>query len=331
MNIRRFILSGVAAASIICIPSCNKDKTKELPYLTGLPQFSLPVFGTSGEVFEFKSGGVTADDDSEVRYYWYASPIQPKKDTCDVYKLVLTDSLCTVKLTCVAFAKGYNTTSYSEEITIVNPDRDNGSIQGITMDPEKDFIFTDPRDGFEYRCTTIGSKAWFKDNLAYRKHGRPQEGCLATADIFGMLYTWEEAMDNACPEGWHVSSLQDWADAADAAKGTTGTDKKDMLNGVAGKMMGDATFNFNPMWEYSANVRITNESGLGILPVGFANVGALKDEFYSMYQYATFWTSDMKDDETAYYRYIYFDQNDVLLGSADKKSFGASVRCVRND
>ena len=104
-----------------------------------------------------------------------------------------------------------------------------------------------------------------------------------------------------------------------------------MLSNVAGKMMGDATFNLNTMWEYSANVRITNESGLGILPVGFANVGALKDEFYSMYQYATFWTSDMKDDETAYYRYIYFDQNDVLLGSADKKSFGASVRCVRND
>ena len=135
MNIRRSILLGIAAASMICASSCNKDKNESLPYLTGTPQFSLPVFGTTGDTFEFKSGGVSADDGSEVRYYWYASPIQPKMDTCDVYKLVLTDSLCTVKLTCVAFAKGYNSSSYSEEITIVNPDRVNGSIRGIPADP----------------------------------------------------------------------------------------------------------------------------------------------------------------------------------------------------
>lgn len=329
MNIRRFILFGIAAVTMICAASCKKDKGESLPYLDGVPQFSLPAYGSAGEVFEFVAGGVSADNGSEVDYYWTASPIQNSRDTSHIYKLTLTDTLCTVSVTCVGFAKDYYSSSTTKTITIINPDRVKGSVQGITTDPEKDFTFTDPRDGFEYRCTTIGSKDWFKDNLSYRKYGRPLEGCPATADVFGMIYNWEEA-SNACPEGWHVSTLQDWADAADAAAGTTGTGAKDMFTGVAGKMMCNATFNLNAMWEYSSYVKITNDSRLSLLPIGFANIGSLKDEYSSFGTYATFWTADEKDGESAFYRYIYFDQDDVLLGSADKKSFGASVRCVRD-
>ena len=85
MNIRRFILFGTAAVTMICAASCKKDKGESLPYLDGVPQFSLPAYGSAGEVFEFVAGGVSADNGSEVDYYWTASPIQNSRDTSHIH------------------------------------------------------------------------------------------------------------------------------------------------------------------------------------------------------------------------------------------------------
>lgn len=328
MNVRRYILPGIAALSLVCVCSCKKDENEESLYLDGVPEFSLPAYGEAGDVFEFTAKGVRNSDNTEIGYFWYTKPSISTRDTTIVYRITLPDTLCNVTLTCSAFAKGYYNSSTSKTISIVSPDRENGSLQGILFDITKDFIFTDPRDGFEYRCTTVGGKDWFKDNLSYKQAGRPLENCKATANLFGHLYTWEEAKD-ACPEGWRVSTLQDWADAAKEASGKD-FDPKATFTGVAGDFLCEATINGEDMWEYSKNVRITNKLRLCALPLGFVNIGSLKDSFESIYEYAAFWAADQKDTDQAYYRYIYFDQNDVLLGSADKKSFGASVRCVRD-
>ena len=42
------------------------------------------------------------------------------------------------------------------------------------------------------------------------------------------------------------------------------------------------------------------------------------------------WTSDQNGDDSAYYRYIYVKQNDIMIGYGDKESFQASVRCVKD-
>jgi hypothetical protein len=52
-----------------------------------------------------------------------------------------------------------------------------------------------------------------------------------------------------------------------------------------------------------------------------------------MDKYAVVWTADVVENEEgmAYYRYIINDQPDLMIGKGDRKSFGASVRCVRSN
>ena len=84
------------------------------------------------------------------------------------------------------------------------------------------------------------------------------------------------------------------------------------------------------MWEYWPQVTITNKSGFSALPIGYATLTADNPKFTGENNYAMFWTSDSEDDEMALCRYIYVKQNDVLVRKADKGSFFASVRCVKD-
>ena len=49
-------------------------------------------------------------------------------------------------------------------------------------------------------------------------------------------------------------------------------------------------------------------------------------------EYAAFWTADKVEGEEgkAYYRYIIANQPFISIEKGDTKTFGASVRCVRN-
>ena len=327
MHIDRFLL--ITAIAAFALVSCKKDEDETLKYLDGAPEFSLPAYGVAGEMFELTSSSdVTADDGSKVGYYWYAEPLSTYRDTVPVYSVYLADTLCTVTVYCVAFADGYYTTSTSHDITIVNPDRENGSISGLAFDQDKDFTFTDPRDGHEYWCTTVGDKDWFKENLAYKGAGVPLQNCDAASDVFGRFYTWDEAV-SSCPEGWHLSSLEDWSAAASVTLGGN-PDPKERYYSIAGEFMGDIYFNGEKMWEYWPKVKITNSLRLSMTPMGYAIKMETGNRFKSQFEYATFWTSDSKDDEQAYYRYFYDESPDLYLGHASKSSFAASVRCVRD-
>ena len=104
--------------------------------------------------------------------------------------------------------------------------------------------------------------------------------------------------------------------------------------------MTDASFNEVKMWEYWPAVgELTNSSGLCMIPTGFSNLGVKSADgsfpnatFKVVYEYATFWTADKPEDkeDMAYYRYIFCDQPDLMIGEGDTKAFGASVRCVRD-
>lgn len=327
MDIKKYILIALIIPVLCCL-SCKKDEDTTYNDLTGSPAFSLPPYGVAGDTFEFTAKGVTADDGSEVGYYWYVSPLETGRDTSYTYSLTLPDTLCTVTVYCVAFATGYYTSSTSQPITIVRADRERGSISGLKVAEDKDFFYTDARDGHEYLCTTIGSKDWFRENLSYRDSGIPLEDCEVVSDIFGRFYTWEEAAA-ACPAGWRLSSLADWADAASIVLGSQ-PDPKARYYSAAGAFMGDICFNGEKMWEYWPNVKITDQLGLSMYPMGYANRMADRNSFKDMYEYAAFWTADEDDAEQAYFRYFYDESPDLFIGSASKSSFAANVRCVRD-
>ena len=329
MDIKRYILAGLAAFVALSLASCKKEEEVTYEYFDGAPEFSLPEYGIAGDSFHFTAKGVSAADKTvDIKYYWYANPIETARDTSNTYSLTLPDTLCTVTVYCVAFASGYQNSSSSHSITIVKPDRENGSISGLAFDESKDFKFTDPRDGHEYWCTTVGSTDWFKENLAWKGAGTPLANCEATSDVFGRFYTWDEAV-SACPAGWRLSGLGEWADAASVILGER-PDPASRFYSAAGGFMGDLYFNGNKMWEYWPKVKITDQLGLSMLPLGYAIKQEKRAAFNSMYEYAAFWTADEKDGEQAYFRYFFDESPDLFMGHSDKASFAANVRCVRD-
>ncbi len=86
-------------------------------------------------------------------------------------------------------------------------------------------VFTDERDGHEYRWTKINGQTWMGGNLNFAT----DEGStcfndsLHNCEIFGRLYTWRTAMLGAlesktipsgvqgvCPNNWHLPSEAEW-------------------------------------------------------------------------------------------------------------------------
>ena len=160
-------------------------------------------------------------------------------------------------------------------------------------------------------------------------------------DVFGRYYSYEEAV-TACPEGWTLPTSEDWDALVKAAEEMKGSKT------VAAALMANADFNDTRMWEYWPEIGdITNESGISMIPVGYAMLGQ-KDanadntdpnleftyptaSFKGYKEYAVFWTADKVDGEEgmAYYKYFINKLPDLMTGKADMGTFGASVRCVR--
>lgn len=78
--------------------------------------------------------------------------------------------------------------------------------------------FTDPRDGQVYNTITFKKKigdavverTWFAENARYDVEG---SYCYKDTDAycekFGRLYNYAAA-NKACPEGWHVPTIDEW-------------------------------------------------------------------------------------------------------------------------
>ena len=193
-------------------------------------------------------------------------------------------------------------------------------------------------DGNVYNTVTIGAQVWMKENLKttkYRngdaigttspatldisgetspKYQWAYDGNESNAAVYGRLYTWYAATDSRglCPTGWHVPTDAEW------------TTLTDYLGGEAvagGKIKEAGTAHWN-----SPNTGADNSSGFTALPGGvrfisgkFANVG-----------YDGFWWSATEDSAaTAWLRNLNYTFNNAVL-SYDRKSFGFSVRCVKD-
>ncbi len=66
---------------------------------------------------------------------------------------------------------------------------------------------TDLRDNQIYKIVTIGTQTWMAENLNYRTANSSCD--LKTCAETGRFYTWDAAM-NACPDGWHLPTYDEW-------------------------------------------------------------------------------------------------------------------------
>lgn len=172
--------------------------------------------------------------------------------------------------------------------------------------------FTDARDGKAYKTVKINDQVWMGENLAFKTEG----GCSVYDNvkdylkIHGYLYTWEAAT-KACPDGWHLPSMQDWWYLSNFLGG-------DEQSGGKLKQTGTAT------WK-SPNAGATNSSGFTALSSGHSGDKAMEDLGNTTY----FWTNVDDDDVTTWCGALYSSKPDLSLYPVNKKN-GYSIRCIKN-
>lgn len=208
-------------------------------------------------------------------------------------------------------------------------------------------------DGNVYSTVQIGDQCWMAENLKVTKYPGGSSIPLVTdnttwgnladnstddaycyynnnasgeANTYGALYTWAAAMgDNAvssssnpsgvqgvCPTGWHLPSGAEWTELIDYLGGES----------VAGGKMKEAgTIHWN-----SPNTGADNSSGFSALPGGSRSSNGT---FTSFGYHDKWWSATEYDATTAWQRRRYYvDAN--ILSSNSNKSYGFSVRCLRD-
>ncbi|MBO7511682.1 MAG: fibrobacter succinogenes major paralogous domain-containing protein [Fibrobacter sp.] len=207
------------------------------------------------------------------------------------------------------------------------------------LNPDIDYgTMTDERDGKVYKTVKIDGQTWMAENLNFDP-GQGGSGedkydwswCYnnesKNCDVAGRLYTWAAAMDSVttgcgnygstcspptlpvqgiCPTGWHLPSYAEWALLGG---NTTAVRSLKSLSG----------------WE--GNCNCTDVYGFSALPAGNRDtIGRFNDGGY----YAYFWSSAELGSLTAYYLYLH-NSVGITFKDDNYKSFGYSVRCVKNE
>lgn len=354
-KLNSLLLIGMMA---LCAVSCKEDEeTPTTPSLDGFLEFSVPEFIRPETQLTMVPHGVTHPDGGELGYYWKVTPTMTKNDTTRYengldklgkpsdgsFTHKFSDTLQTYSIYGYAYAKGYSYKSASAYCTVVSGGI-NESIKnlGIFADTPSEVI-----DGKRYYYTRVDGTDWLMQNIDDDSAGAPYSNCTAMSDVFGRYYSYEEAL-TICPKGWTLPTEKDWIALAKASGAEGRIAEYSNINGIAAALMANADFNDTRLWDYWPEVGdITNSSGMSMLPTGYAMLGlknatpkqdlnidySYPDAIFKGYkEYAAFWTADKVEDETdrAYYRYLIAKQPDLMIGKADTKSFGASVRCVRS-
>lgn len=212
------------------------------------------------------------------------------------------------------------------------------------VDPSKVFFgeLEDPRDEKIYATVTIGSQTWMAENLNY---DAPDSYCYNDADsncaMYGRLYTWATAMDSAgtieqhglgcglgkfcaptypvrgvCPKGWHLPSFGEWETLMYAV---------DDVYSEYGN-----TYDGRPILQkigWDNDNQDEEDYGFRICPSGL-RMG--NGKYYYEGSRAYFWTSAESDREMSY-TFTLNQQSSGSIIETNRKDYGVSVRCVKNE
>jgi hypothetical protein len=194
-------------------------------------------------------------------------------------------------------------------------------------------------DGNNYPVVKIGNQIWMAENLRVSRYrngvsipivndntawsglmtgGRSWYGKDSTTYEYpyGNLYNWYAVTDNRglCPNGWHAPTDAEWTILTTYLGGAS-------VAGVKMKSIGTVYWN-------SPNTDATNESGFSVLPGGYREADG---SFYNIKNNAFFWSATEVDSNFAWRRYLSKNDGNVSRSiSGINKSFGASVRCLRD-
>ena len=191
----------------------------------------------------------------------------------------------------------------------LNEETEKEPLETVQRHPVKKETILDPRDGRSYETVQIGSQFWLAENLHYMTD---DSYCYkddpSYCDKYGRLYTWNAAKD-ACPEGWHLPSKDEFSVLIDAVGGEN----------VAGKML--------------KSVSGWGTKGNGIDAYSFAALpaGDFFDGKYDFEGFVTFfWSSTLYSEYSAYHMNLYYDNRVALDDYSLKDYIRYSVRCLKD-
>lgn len=173
-------------------------------------------------------------------------------------------------------------------------------------------VFTDSRDGQQYRWVKIGNQVWMAENLNYNTgNSWCYDNNSSNCNKYGKLYDWNTAL-KACPSGWHLPSDNEWQILVNFS-GSNFDKKLKSQNGWESKNG----------WETSGNG--TNDYGFSVLAGGY------RDSFgtyYHLGSYAVFWSKTDQDTLDFVRKKAYHFGLPVFFNY--HKEYGRSVRCLRD-
>jgi len=167
------------------------------------------------------------------------------------------------------------------------------------VEPKKENMFTDERDGQQYKFIKVNDLFWMAENLNFDTEGSfCFDNIPANCDDLGRLYKWSIA-NTSCPEGWRLPDDEDWARLFKYFGGVN----------VAGK-----------------GLKKGGDSGFDALMAGYrdhANFYGKKDES------AYFWSSTEQNKNYASFRGMYHNTSNIGPYTYTKED-AFSVRCVKD-
>jgi uncharacterized protein (TIGR02145 family) len=216
------------------------------------------------------------------------------------------------------------------------------NAKGEALGEQVDFItagtITD-YDNNVYETVKIGSQLWMAENLKtthflngdlikttnpatldIMSENSPEYqwsygGNDANVQIYGRLYTWYTIMDTkkVCPSGWHIPSDNEWTILENTLGGYS----------TAGSKLKETG---NDHWLSPYNIDATNESCFSGLPGGNRNSNG---SFFLIQNNAYWWSSTISESASSWARTLNSGNSNVVR-SGVVKSWGLSVRCIKD-
>ncbi len=200
-------------------------------------------------------------------------------------------------------------------------------------------------DGNVYKTIIIGNQEWTSENLKVTKYRNGEDipnltdnkewsvlstGAYAVYDnleensgTYGYLYNFYAVMDtrNLAPEGWHVSTDDDWKEL-EMYLGMSEADVKDSGYSRGTEIGAKLKKAGKSRW----NSERTEDSGFSALPAGSRSIDG---KFNGVDDSAYFWSLSDKIGNYALYRSLFYRNSDVQRIILSE-TLGFSVRLVRD-